>query len=216
MPAVSLTDLQQQIALREQELQALREQLHARQSHLSELERRKQQLQKQLREVEKEITALARTATTPSEPAAPAAPTVPSEASRESQPRLGELIVTLLREGKQPMTARQLHDAAQRRDYQSSSRDPLRAMEKRLQDLKNQGIVRRANGQSGFLLASSAKGAKKHKSKTSSSIPTNTQKPRSQPTKSKSAAKKNGGNGASPARAARTAKDSEKRKGQRR
>jgi hypothetical protein len=37
------------------------------------------------------------------------------------------------------MTARQLNDAARRRGYQSSSRDPLKAMEKRLQDLKNQG-----------------------------------------------------------------------------
>src|SRR5262245_53389512 len=213
MSAVSWTNLQQQIAQREQELQALREQLHTRQSHLSELERRKQQLQKQLRQVEKEITALARTATTPSAPTTSTPPTIPAEASRGSQPRLGELIVTLLREGKQPMTARQLHDAAQRRGYQSSSRDPLKAMEKRLQDLKTQGIVRRAKGQNGFLLASSAKGAKKHKSTTSPSTPTSTQKTRSQPIKSETAAKKNGGDGASPARAAKTAKESEKRKG---
>jgi hypothetical protein len=213
MPAVSLTDLQQQIAQREQDLQALREQLQTRQSHLSKLERRKQQLQKQLRQVEKEITALTRTATTPSESPTPMAPTVPSEASRGSQPRLGELIVTLLREGKQPMTARQLNDAAQRRGYQSSSRDPLKAMEKRLQDLKNQGIVRRAKGQNGFLLASSAKGAKMHKSTTSPSTPTSTQNTRSQPTKSEPATKKSGGNGASPARAVKTAKESEKRKG---
>jgi hypothetical protein len=179
MPAISLTDLQQQIAQREQELQALREQLQTRQRHLSELERRKQHLQKQLRQVEKEITALARTATTPSEPTASTSPTIPSAASGGSQPRLGELIVTLLREGKQPMTARQLNDAAQRRGYQSSSRDPLKAMEKRLQDLKNQGIVRRTPGQNGFLLASSAKGAKKYKSTTSPSTPTSTQKTRS-------------------------------------
>jgi hypothetical protein len=213
MPPFSLTDLQQQIAQRELELQALREQLQTRQSHLRKLEHRKQQLQKQLRQVEKEITALARTATTPSEPTTSTPPTISSEESRGSQPRLGELIVTLLREGKQPMTARQLNDAAQRRGYQSSSRDPLKAMEKRLQDLKNQGIVRRAKGQNGFLLASTAKGAKKHKSTTSSSTPTSTQKTRSQPTKSGPAAKKDGGNGASPARTARTAKESEKRKG---
>ena len=213
MPAVSLTDLQQQIAQREQELQALREQLQTRQSHLRKLERRKKQLQKQLRQVEKEITALAKTATTPSEPTTSTPPTIPSAASGGSQPRLGELIVTLLREGKRPMTARQLNDAARRRGYQSSSRDPLKAMEKRLQDLKNQGLVRRAKGQNGFLLASSAKGAKKHKSTTSPSTPTSTQKTRSQPIKSEPTAKKIGGNGASPARAAKTAKDSEKRKG---
>jgi hypothetical protein len=212
MPAVSLTDLQQQIAQREQELQALREQWQARQSHLSELERRKQQLQKQLRQVEKEITALASTAPLPFEPATPAAPTVPSEVPRESQPRLGELIVTLLREGKQPMTARQLNDAAQRYGYQSSSRDPLKAMEKRLQDLKNQGIVRRAKGQFGFLLASSANGVKKKRSKANPSTPTSAQKTASKSTKSEPAAKKHGANGASPARAAKTPKASAKRK----
>ena len=211
MPAVSLTDLQQQIAQREQELQALREQLHTRQSHFSELESRKQQLQKQLRQVEKEITALARTAPPPSEPTASTSPTIPSAASGGSQPRLGELIVTLLREGKQPMTARQLNDAAQRRGYQSSSRDPLKAMEKRLQDLKHQGIVRRAKGQLGFLLASSAKGAKKSKNTKSSFTPMSTQKTRSQPTKSEPAARMSGGNGSSPARAAKTAKDNAKR-----
>ncbi len=213
MLAISLTDLQQQIAQREQELQTLREQLQTRQSHLSELERRKQQLQKQLRQVEKEITALERTATTSSEPTASVSRTISSAASGGSQPRLGELIVTLLREGKQPMTARQLNDAAQRRGYQSSSRDPLKAMEKRLQDLKNQGIVRRAPGQSGFLLASSAKSAKKYKSTTSPSTATSTQKTRSRPTRSEPTAKKIGGNGASPAKAAKTAKESEKRKG---
>jgi len=213
MPAVSLTDLQQQIAQREHELQALREQLQARQSHLSELERRKQQLQKQLREVEKEITALASTAPLPAEPATPAAPTVPSEAPRESQLRLGELIVTLLREGKQPMTARQLNDAAQRRGYQSSSRDPLRAMENRLQDLKTQGIVRRAKGQFGFLLVSSANGVKKKRSKANPSTPTSAQKTASKSTKSEPAAKKHGANGSSPSRVAKTAKDNSKGKG---
>ena len=212
MPAVSLTDLQQQIAQREQELQALREQLQARQSHRSELERRKQQLQKQLREVEKEITALASTTSPPSEPATPA-PTVPSEAPRESQLRLGELIVTLLREGKQPMTARQLNDAAQRRGYQSSSRDPLRAMENRLQDLKTQGIVRRAKGQFGFLLVSSANGVKKKRSKANPSTPTSAQKTASKSTKSEPAAKKHGANGSSPSRVAKTAKDNSKGKG---
>jgi hypothetical protein len=126
---------------------------------------------------------------------------------------LGELIVALLREEKKPMTARQLNDAAQRRGYQSSSRDPLKAMEKRLQDLKTQGLVRRAKGQNGFLLTSSANGAKKHKSKTSPSTPTSAQKPASKSTKSEPTAKKSGGNGSSPARVAKAAKDNAKRPG---
>jgi hypothetical protein len=109
------------------------------------------------------------------------------------------------------MTARQLSDAAQRRGYQSSSRDPLKAMERRLQDLKHQGSVRRAKGQNGFLLTSSVNGVKKHKSKTSPSTPTSDQKTASKSTKSEPAAKKRGGNGSSPAKAAKTAKDNAKR-----
>jgi len=213
MPAVSLTDLQQQIAQREQELQGLREQLQNRQSQFSQLTRCKQELQRQLRQVEEEIAALARTAATSSEAATSATKALPSSASGGSQPRLGELIVALLREEKKPMTARQLHEAAQRRGYQSSSRDPLKAMEKRLQDLKNQGIVRRAKGQLGFLLASSADGDKKHKSKASSSTPTSAQKTASKSTKSEPATKKDGANKSSPARVAKTAKDNSKRKG---
>ena len=59
MPAVSLTDLQQQIAERERELQALRQELESRRSHLIELTRRKEDLQRQLQQVEEEITTLA-------------------------------------------------------------------------------------------------------------------------------------------------------------
>ena len=213
MPAVSLTDLQQQIAQREQELQGLREQLQNRQSQFSQLTRRKQELQRQLRQVEEEIAALARTAATPSEAATSATKALPSSAPGGSQPRLGELIVALLREEKKPMTARQLHEVAQRRGYQSSGRDPLKAMEKRLQDLKNQGIVRRAPGQFGFLLVSSANGVKKKRSKANPSTPTSAQKTASKSTKSEPAAKKHGANGSSPARAAKTPKASAKRKG---
>ena len=59
MPAVSLTDLQQQIAERERELQVLRQELESRQGHLIELTRRKEDLQRQLQQVEEEITTLA-------------------------------------------------------------------------------------------------------------------------------------------------------------
>jgi hypothetical protein len=190
MPAVSLEDLQQQITQREQELQALREELQARQSHLSELTRRKEELQRQLQQVEQDIAALAAAAAKPTEQPAPAARAVPQASSAESQPRLGELIVTLLREAAEPMTGRQLIEEAQRRGYQPKSRDPLKAMENRLQELKNKGIVRRASGQYGFILASSANGASKQKSKPSQPAPTSTPKKPSRPTKAEPAAKK--------------------------
>src|SRR4051812_29275344 len=111
MPAASLTDLQQQIAQRERELQALRDELESRQSQFSELSRRKEELYSQLRQVEEEIVALA---ATPNEQPVPAAPAPLPVAGAEGQPPLDELIVTLLREAREPMTARQLNDEAQR------------------------------------------------------------------------------------------------------
>jgi hypothetical protein len=63
------------VAQREQELQALREELQARQSHFTELTRCKELLQSELRQVEEEIAALAATATTERP-----APTVPTAA----------------------------------------------------------------------------------------------------------------------------------------
>lgn len=188
MPAVSLTDLQQQIDQRERELQALREELQSRQSHFTELTRRKEELQNQLQQVEEEIATLEATATAPTEQPTSATPVVaPSPAPVApggGQPRLGELIVTLLRESRVPMTARQLIEEAQRHGYQPASRDPVKAVENRLQDLKNRGIVQRASGQRGFILASSANGAKKGKSQTHQATPTSTRKAPAKPAQS--------------------------------
>jgi hypothetical protein len=121
MSAVSLTDLQQKIAQRERELQALRQELESRQGHLTELTRRKEELQRQLQQVEEDIAALESATASPTEQPPPATPTAPSG----SQPRLGELIVTLLREAAEPMTARLLVEEAKRRGYQSTSQDPI-------------------------------------------------------------------------------------------
>ena len=209
MPAVSLTDLQEQIAQRERELQALREELQTRQSHFTELTRRKEDLQNELRQVEDEIAALAATVATPEQPA-PAVPTVPpspAPASRaEGQPQLGELIVMMLGEAATPMTARQLLEESQRRGYQSSSQNPLKAIENRLQDLKSQGIVRRTADQYGFLLASSAKGATKQKSTPRQAVPTSSQQTPATPVKPEPAATKGSGKESSFAGAAKTVK----------
>ena len=162
MPAVTLPDLQQQIAARERELQALRQELESRQSHLSQLTRRKEELQRQLQQVEEEINALATAKPTQREQPDAASPA--PAASRGGQPRLGELIVTLLRESSGPMTARQLSEEAQRRGYPMTSQNPIKSVEARLQDLKSQGIVRRASGQPGYLLTPDAHRANKDKS----------------------------------------------------
>jgi hypothetical protein len=184
MPAISLTDLQQHIAQRERELQALREELQTRQSHFSELTRRKEELQRQLQQVEQDIAALESATASATERSTPATPTAPSG----SQPRLGELIETLLREAAEPMTARLLLEEAKRRGHQPTSQDPIKAVGNRLQFLKSQGIVQRASGQPGFILVSSMSGAKK-KSKASQPAQTSTQKVPAKPAKSEPTAK---------------------------
>jgi hypothetical protein len=206
MPAVSLTDLQQQIAQRERELQTLRAELQSRQSRFSELTRRKEELQSELEQVEEEIAALAAAAAaTPTEvPASTAAIAPPSPA--RSQPRLGELIVTILREAAKPMTARQLNEEAQQRGYQPASRSPVKAIEKRLQDLKGQDVVQRATGQPGFILASSANRAEQPKSKPRQPAPMSTPKLPAKPAKSEPAAKKTSGKTAPLPAAAKTVK----------
>jgi hypothetical protein len=119
---------------------------------------------------------------------------------------LGELIVTLLREAVKPMTARQLCEEAQRRGYQPNSQKPLKSVEARLQDLKHQGVVQRASGQPGFILASSANGAQPEKSKPSPASQTRTPKTPSKPARSVPAAQKSSGKGTPAAGAAQTAK----------
>jgi hypothetical protein len=206
MPAISLTDLQQQIAARERELQALRQELESRQGHLTELTRRKEELQRQLQQIEEEITVLATAAPNErahSELVAPAALlTPPPAASRGGQPRLGELIVTLLRKAGGPRTARQLCEEAQRDGYQLASKNPIKSVEARLQDLKSQGVVRRASGQPGYLLTLAANGASKDKSDTGQSTQTKTRKAVNKPVKPAPAAKKSSGKGSSSARPA--------------
>ena len=151
MPAVSVEDLQQQITQREQELRTLRQELESRQNELARLASRKEQLQTQLRQVEAEIAALA--ARSPARPAA-----VPTTPPAPAQPRLADLIVTLLRQAGQAMTSRQLRDQALLRGYQTTSRNLAKTIEARLQDLKRQGRVRKATGRDGYLLVRSTPG----------------------------------------------------------
>ena len=187
MPAVSLPDFQQQIAAREHELQTLRQELESRQAHLTELTRRKEELQRQLQQIEEEITALAAATPTKTERPRTVAPTTPPTpdraASVRGQPRLGELILTMLGEADGPMTARQLSEEARRRGFQSAARDPVKAVEARLQVLKNKGVVRRASGQPDYLRTPTAHHASKDKSKAGQTAHTNTPKAVNKPAK---------------------------------
>jgi hypothetical protein len=164
MPAVSLEALQQRISRREQELQALRRELETRQNELAALTSRKADLLAQLRQVDAEIAALGASAppqaAVPPKRAAAAASTAPPSPAAAGQTRLADLIVTMLRQAGKALTSRQLRDEALRRGYQSKSRSLVKTIEVRIQDLKQKGIVRRASGQPGYILARSSAGAK--------------------------------------------------------
>ncbi len=158
MPAISLDDLHQQIAQRERELKALREELESRKDHVAALMRRKKELQNQLQQVETELAALSVGAPAAPEQRKAAAPPAPKKPPKD-RPKLGELIVTMLREAGKPMTARQLSEEARRRGFQPVSNDPIKPFEARLQDLKKNGIVQRASGQAGYVLPTSTNGS---------------------------------------------------------
>jgi hypothetical protein len=205
MPATSVESLQQEIRQRERELQQLRQELQSRRDHLTELTRRKEELQNQLQQVEAEIAALATTTQRP-QPAKPIIPPhTPGRTHIKVQPRLGELIVTMLREASSPMTARQLSEEAGRRGFRAKSQDQVKSMEARLQNLKHQGVVRRASGQPGYVLVPASNGASKQTSQASQAAPTGKHKAVGGPGKSKPAATKSSEPKASVVGAANTA-----------
>jgi hypothetical protein len=212
MPTLSLNDLQQQISQRERELQALRRELEARQNQLMTLTSRKEELLGQLRQVEAEIATLA--ASAPNQAAVPpkraaAAPATPP-AGAVSQPKLADLIVTMLRQSGQALTSRQLQEEAVRRGYQSKSRNLIKTIKARLQDLKSRGIVRRAADQPGYILARSREGAKARPAKKppqpGPGLTKKSTAQTAQPAKSASATKKASRPGATRSRATATTK----------
>ena len=69
------------------------------------------------------------------------------------QPSLPSLILTMIREARQPLTVPQLAEEAKRRGIRSSSAHFPKLVETRVYELKRKGLLRRAIGQSGFTLA---------------------------------------------------------------
>jgi hypothetical protein len=209
MPATSLEDLQQQIAQREQELDRLRLELQSRQSRLSELARQKEDLESKLRQVDEEIAALGAATSPVAKPPAPSAPRPSSAApvSPQGQPRLRDLIQTMLQESAAPMTAGHLCAEAQRRGYQPTTQDPVSSVKARLQEMRSEGIIQRASGQPGYILVASANGTAKQ-SKPSQPASTGSNKTASKSAQTKPAGKKN----ATAAPSARTSSSAKTRK----
>jgi hypothetical protein len=158
MPNLSLEDLQQRIHRRDAELQTLRQQLQNRQNQLTSLTSRQQELRAQLQRVEAEIAALTSGSKTVAPTIAGPGPATKkrTRTGRGSQPPLRDLLVTILRETGRPLTARELAEEAKRRGFKSNSADFVRLVETRTFELKKKGILRRAEGQPGFLVARSA------------------------------------------------------------
>jgi hypothetical protein len=82
--------------------------------------------------------------------------------SRADQPTLTDLIVSLLREAGRPLTVKELGQELKRRRFQSKSRNFSKMLGVRTRELKLKGILRRAVGQPGYVLAQSTSN-KKHK-----------------------------------------------------
>ena len=83
----------------------------------------------------------------------PAAKAKASKAAPAGQPSLPGLIVTLLREAGRPLTVTQLAEGAKRRGFTTSSPHYLQMVAVRSRELKEKGVLQKAVGQPGFVLA---------------------------------------------------------------
>ena len=163
MPTFSLHAIEQRIAERDSELQALRRELEARRNRLQALTQRKEELQAKLQQVEVEMAGVAAGAKRPPAGARKAAskkPTSkPSSAGNLSRPSLPSLLVSVIRSAGRPLTAKHLVKEVKRRGFKSSSAQFTKMVEARLWDLKKRGVVQRAADQPGYILAPSSNGA---------------------------------------------------------
>ncbi len=190
MPAMSLEELNRQIAQRERELKTLRQELESRRDHYTALTRRKEQLLSQLRQVESEIAALGASPAEPTKPSKAASPKSSPQGPRsKDRPRLSELILTVMRESGKAMTARQLSEEVGRRGFPLSGQNPVKSVESRLQEMKQRHLVRRATGQPGYILASSTSNTRTEKPKTSAPAGKSDHKAGTKPAKPTSPAK---------------------------
>lgn len=171
MPATSLEKLHQQIAQRERELEALRQELDSRRNQFTTLTRRKEELQSQLREVESEIAALTVVPSPASKPKQSPPPAPQPTTPAKARPPMSEMILAALRDAGKPMTARQLSDEISRRGFPLTGSNPAKSVESRLQEMKQKKLVRRAPGQPGYVLAPSMPSTPAVKTKTAPPAP---------------------------------------------
>lgn len=163
--AVPLESLAQRIARQQAELEALRQQYGARQTHLADLRRRKEELEAQLRKLDSEIqavnqgkTPLPQPGPTKASPAKAATAAPPTNVPRPNT--LPALLMHLVGRAKGPITVKQLADEVEQHKFPTSSKNVVRLIGTRVQGLMVRGIIKRANGQPGFVLAKPESAAK--------------------------------------------------------
>jgi hypothetical protein len=190
MPTLLLDDLAARISQQEAQLQTLRRELDTRQRQLADLNEQKQGLLAKLQQIDNQIAGItggsqsvktSQPKTAPTKPSRIAVIKAPSngashkakakQTAKGRQPSLPGLIITMLREAGRPLTVKELATEAKRRGFRSKSARFAKMVETRAYDLKRKGILKRAEGQPGFLLAKGA--ASKKSGSTAAGQPTN-------------------------------------------
>jgi hypothetical protein len=144
-----LPKLAQQLAQKQSELEKARQAFETR---LGELTRRKEELQDQLRTVEAEMQAVNATVPGSSPPTPPLKPSlmpVPAPAAST----LPGLLVDLVRAAGRPLTVKELTASVVRAQFPTTSRNISRLVKNKVGELVKRGLLRRAEGQPGVVLA---------------------------------------------------------------
>jgi len=168
--ATSLDTLAQHIARQQTELEALRREYETRQTSLADLNRQKQALKAQLRQIDADIRATAQGSPPGQAPASRPTgrpkrggrkakrkhpKTTPGPATAVRPNSLPALLLDILGKARSPLAVKQIAMEVVRRKYQTTSSNLPAMVDTRVRDLVKRGLIQRASGQPGFVLAGS-------------------------------------------------------------
>jgi hypothetical protein len=152
--------LEERIARHQTELEDLRRRYEERRNHLDDLKQRKHDLEAQLREIDEQIHKVhhgkgARPAlATPMYDAVENAPAPVQK--RRGKKSLADILVKMVGMASGPITVKQLtSELTKKKGFSTRSNNLSRMVQTRVHELCAQGILRRAEGQPGVVLAGS-------------------------------------------------------------
>ena len=155
--AVPLDTLAQRIAQQQSELESLRQEYEARQARLADLNRRKAELKTQLGQIDAEIEAVGRGETDLNSreihSSRPAIPTRNVKPARRQ--KLADVLVDMVRQAKDPITARQMAEKVIAMKFPTTSQDIPTLVKTRVHELVAKGVFQRATDLPGVVLAGS-------------------------------------------------------------